>query len=176
MGKRWISKHRLITGLIVATWLCVTLFLLETFGIYSGWPAFLALMFFTMLGGKTEKLKSIFIGGTTGLLMAKVLIIGVEILMSIKIGMELAIFIMVFIIVFLLIVLEDLSYTMFNNCSFAYFTVALIPAEQASLEWLLTLYLGGVFFIGGVIIISRYIGKIQSSRATQTEKGKEVER
>ena len=80
MEKKSISKHRLTTGLIVATWLCVTLFLLETFGVHSGWPAFLALMFFTMAEGKMEKLKSIFIGGTIGLLMAKVLVIGVEFL------------------------------------------------------------------------------------------------
>lgn len=175
MGKRGISKHRLITGLIVATWLCVTLFLLEILGIHSGWPAFLALMFFTMIGGKTEKLKSIFIGGTAGLLMAKVLIVGVEILMSMGIGIKPAIFIMVFITVFLLVALEDLSHTIFNSYSFGYFTVALVPVEQATLEWILTLYLGGAFFIGGVIMIYRCFGKVQSSKVVRLDKSKQGE-
>lgn len=164
MEKKSISKHRLTTGLIVATWLCVTLFLLETFGVHSGWPAFLALMFFTMAEGKMEKLKSIFIGGTIGLLMAKVLVIGVEFLVPKGIGMQPAIFIMVFITVFLLVILEDLSHIAFNSYSFGYFTVALVPAEQATIEWVIALFLGGAFFIGGVIILSRFVGKRQASK------------
>lgn len=164
MGKKGISKHRLTTGLIVATWLCVTLFLLETIGIHSGWPAFLVLMFFTISGGKMEKLKDIFIGGAAGLLMARLLVIGVEILVPMGISMQLGIFIMVFITVFLLIVLEDISHMIFNNYSFGYFTVALVPAEQATVEWLITLFLGGAFFVGGVIIISRSIAKMKAAK------------
>ena len=168
MKKKKISK--LSTGLIVATWLCVTLFLLETFGIHSGWPAFLTLMFFTISGGKMEKLKDIFIGGAVGLLMARLLVIGVELLVPMGIGMRLAIFIMVFITVFLLIVLEDISHMIFNSYSFGYFTVALIPAEQATVEWLITLFLGGAFFVGGVIMISRNIAKIKAAKVKSIEK------
>ena len=76
MSKKGISNHRLTTGLIVAVWLCVTLFLLESVGIHSGWPAFLTLMFFTISGGKMEKLKDIFLGGAAGLIMARLLEIG----------------------------------------------------------------------------------------------------
>ncbi|AKL96438.1 cation transport ATpase [Clostridium aceticum] len=172
MKNRKISKRRMIIGLIVATWLCITLFLLETIGIHSGWPAFLSLMFFTMSGAKTEKLKSIFIGATTGLLMAKILIVGVGILTSRGITAQPAVFIMVFVTVFLLVVLEDLSHTLFNSYSFGYFTVALVPAKQATFEWLIALYLGGAFFIGGVIMLSRYVSKKQASKAMNTEKVK----
>jgi hypothetical protein len=166
MESKGISKQRLTTGLIVATWLCVTLFLLETVGIHDGWPAFLALMFFTMAGGKTETLKSIFIGGTIGLLMARILVIGVEFLVPMGIGMQPAIFIMVFITVFLLVILEDLSHTAFNSYSFGYFTVALVPVEQATTQWLIALFLGGAFFIGGVIFISRFVAKRRAGKIT----------
>lgn len=165
-----ISKHRLVTGFIVAVWLCLTLFLLELFGIHDGWPAFLALMFFTLAKGKTESLKSIFIGGTVGLLVAKLLILGVRVLVPMGVGMQIAIFIMVFITVFLLVILEDLSHTLFNSYSFAYFTVALVPAEQATVEWLIALYLGGAFFTGGVIILSKLYRKMQASKQDNQEK------
>lgn len=167
MENKGISKQRVITGLIVATWLIITLFLLELFGIHSGWPAFLALMFFTLGGANTENLKSIFIGATVGIIVARLLVYGVEIFMGLGIGMQLAIFIMVFIAVFLLVILEDLSHTLFNSYSFAYFTVALIPAEQATLEWLLVLYLGGALFIGGVIFTMRYLKKMKIKKASQ---------
>lgn len=164
MEKKGISKHRMITGLIVATWLCLTLFLLELVGIHSGWPAFLTLMFFTLSGGKKEKLKDIFLGGAAGLLMARVLAIGVEILVPMGIGMQPAIFIMVFITVFLLIILEDISHMLFNSYSFAYFTVALVPDQQATIEWLITLFIGGAFFVGGVIMISRSLAKMRAAK------------
>lgn len=167
MEKKGISKQRIITGLIVAIWLSITLFILELFGIHSGWPAFLTLMFFTLGGGKTESLKSIFIGGTVGLLVAKLLVYGVEFLMTMGIGMQAGIFIMVFIAVFLLVVLEDLSHMLFNSYSFAYFTVALIPAEQATIEWLLVLYLGGALFVGGVIFSLRLLKKSAMKKASQ---------
>ncbi|WP_291636033.1 DUF1097 family protein [Clostridium sp.] len=169
MVKKGISKHKLISGLIVSTWLCVTLFLLGIFGIHNGWPAFLALMFFIMAGAKNDSLKPIFIGGLTGLLMAKVLIFGVENLVPMGIGVQSAIYIMVFITVFLLIVLEDLNSIIFNSYAFGYFTIALIPSKQATVEWVFTLYLGGAFFIGGVIILSRYVGKLRSNKAVKIE-------
>lgn len=167
MKIKGISKHRLTTGLIVATWLCLTLFLLEIVGIHSGWPAFLTLMFFTLAGGKMEKLKDIFIGGAVGLLMARLLVIGVEIIMPLGIGMQLAIYIMVFITVFLLIILEDISHMLFNSYSFGYFTVALIPAQQTTMVWLVTLFIGGAFFAGGVIFISKSLAKLKAAKAAK---------
>lgn len=159
MEKKSISKTRIITGLVVAVWLTITLFILELVGIHGGWPAFLSLMFFTLGGNKMENLKSIFIGGTVGILAARLLVIGVELLMTLGLGMQVGIFIMVFLLVFLLVVLEDLSHLLFNSYSFAYFTVALVPAEQATIEWLLVLYLGGALFLGGVIYSLRFIKK-----------------
>lgn len=162
-----ISKSRVMTGLIVAIWLCLTLFILELVGIHGGWPAFLTLMFFTLGGAKMENLKAIFIGGTVGILAARLLVLGVELLMVAGLGMQVGIFLMVFLIVFLLVVLEDLSHLLFNSYSFAYFTVALVPATQATIEWLLVLYLGGGFFLGGVIFSLRYMKKSAMKKAQE---------
>lgn len=169
MKNKGISKHRLTTSIIVATWLCITLFLLELVGIHSGWPAFLTLMFYTLSGGKKEKLKDIFLGGAVGLLMARVIVIGVEFMVPMGIAMQPAIFIMVFVTVFLLIVLEDISHMLFNSYSFGYFTVALISTEQATLEWLITLFIGGVFFVGGVFMISRNLTKIKAAKLNKVK-------
>ena len=169
MSKKGISNHRLTTGLIVAVWLCVTLFLLESVGIHSGWPAFLTLMFFTISGGKMEKLKDIFLGGAAGLIMARLLVVGVEVLVPMGLAMRLSIFIMVFITVFLLIILEDISHMIFNSYSFGYFTVALVPAQQSTIEWLLTLFIGGAFFVGGIIIISRSLAKLKAAKLGKVE-------
>jgi len=170
MEKKNISKHRLITGFIVASWLCVTLYVLGLFNIHGGWPAFLALMFFIMAGAKTDKLKPIFLGGTTGLLMAALIVIGVEFLMSnMSIGMQTAIYIMVFITVFLLVILEDLSHTLFNSYAFCYFTVALVPAQQSTVEWLVVLFFGGAFFIAGVIMLSRFVAKMSAGKSQNSE-------
>lgn len=173
MEKKGISRQRLITGLVVAIWLSITLFILELFGIHGGWPAFLTLMFFTLGGAKMESLKPIFIGGTVGLLAAALLVLGVEALMTVGIGMQVGIFIMVFLIVFLLVVLEDLSHLLFNSYSFAYFTVALVPAQQATIEWLLVLYLGGGLFLGGVIFTLRYLKKSAIKKAQESQEAQE---
>ena len=156
MEKRGFKKQTVIIGLIVATWLCVTLFGIQLFGLHDGWPAFLVLLFFFETGAKVEKLKNIFCGGAVGILLALGFFLGVEFLEPMM-GLGTAIFAMVFLIVFLIIVLGDISHTLFNNYAFCYFTVSLIYSEQATLEWLLVLFLGGAFFIGGVWFLMKQI-------------------
>lgn len=117
-----------------------------------------------------EKLKDIFLGGAVGLLMARLLVVGVEFLVPMGLAMRLSIFIMVFVTVFLLIILEDISHMIFNSYSFAYFTVALVPAQQSTIEWLITLFIGGAFFVWGVIIISRNLAKLKAARLDKVEK------
>jgi len=145
------KKVTIVAALVISVWLCVTLFGLNSFGIHDSWPAFLVLLFFFESGAKTEKLKSIFLGAAVGLLVALCLFKGVELLAP-TLGLQMSIFVMVFLSVFLLIALGDISHVLFNNYAFCYFTVALIYQQQATIQWLLVLFLGGGFFVGAVIL------------------------
>ena len=74
---------------------------------------------------------------------------------------------MVGICVFLLIALGDVAHLLFNNYAFAYFTVALIFPEQLTVSWLATLVLGGIFFVGGFLIILQLTMKISGKTLEQ---------
>lgn len=147
-----MKKETVIAGLIVGVWLVLTLIILSQFGISQGWPAFLTLLFFFESGTKTENLKNIFVGAAVGLLLAAVMPSAASVLAPV-LGMELALLLVVFVIVFLIIALGDVAHMFFNNYAFAYFTVALIFPQQATLEWLAVLILGGIFFTGGILAI-----------------------
>ncbi|MDD2556227.1 MAG: DUF1097 family protein [Syntrophaceticus sp.] len=147
-----MKKETVIAGLIVGVWLVLTLIILSQFGISQGWPAFLTLLFFFESGTKTENLKNIFVGAAVGLLLAAVMPSSASVLAPV-LGMEPALLLVVFVIVFLIIALGDVAHLFFNNYAFAYFTVALIFPQQATLEWLAVLILGGIFFTGGILTI-----------------------
>jgi len=153
-----LSKEKVIAGLIVAFWLVVTLVILSKFGISEGWPAFLTLLFFFEAGAKTDNLVNIFVGGAVGLLLAACLPIAVGAIAP-ALGVELSALLVVFVIVFLIIALGDVAHMLFNNYAFCYFTVATIFHEQATLQWLAVLILGGIFFTGGIIAIIKLISR-----------------
>ncbi|MCG8569093.1 MAG: DUF1097 domain-containing protein [Spirochaetes bacterium] len=157
--KKRFKKSTLIVGVIVATWLCITLYLLRIFKIEQGWPAFLACLLFFERGGKKEHLKDIFGGALVGILLGLPLLYAINYLTPI-IGVTLAILIVVFIIIFLLISLGDILPMFFNNSTFLYFTVALIYGNnQATLEWLAVLILGGLFYVGGLLILFKLFAR-----------------
>jgi hypothetical protein len=147
-----MKKETVIAGIIVGVWLVLTLIILSQFGISQGWPAFLTLLFFFESGTKTENLKNIFVGAAVGILLAAVMPSSASVLAPV-LGMEPALLLVVFVIVFLIIALGDVAHMFFNNYAFAYFTVALIFPQQATLEWLAVLILGGIFFTGGILAI-----------------------
>lgn len=150
--KPGFKKETVIAGLIVAVWLVVTLIILSQFGISQGWPAFLTLLFFFETGAKTENLKNIFAGAAVGLLLGAALPVVAGALAP-AMGLEPALLLVVFVIVFLIIALGDVAHMFFNNYAFCYFTVACIFPQQATLEWLAVLLLGGLFFTGGILLM-----------------------
>ncbi len=69
------TKVLVVMGIIVVFWLSVSLILLSVVGIKDGWPAFLALPLFFLVGGTDVKeLINIFVGAITGLIMAAVIV------------------------------------------------------------------------------------------------------
>lgn len=170
MEKKVIKKQTIITGLIVAFWLCLTLFILNLFNIHDGWPAYLVLTLFTLGSKKIESLKPIFIGSAVGILIAVGIVKSVTFLtLNLGINKLISTLIIVFIAVFLIIVLEDLTPSLFNGYSFIYFTIALIPAEQAVLTWLITLFAGGAFFVGGIILLLKLTARLGGDKDKSTK-------
>jgi len=152
------------TGFMVASLLCILLFVLGLVGIHDGWPAFLIPLFFFLGGAKKENLRSIFSGGAVGLLFAYGLFLGVELLAP-TLGMQPSIFLMVFLCIFLLIVLGDISHTYFNNYAFCYFTVALIYPEQHTLTWFFVLFAGGLTLISAILFFLKIIYRPKATEA-----------
>jgi hypothetical protein len=149
----------IIAAAIVAVWICVTIVFLGAFNVHQIWPAALVLLFMFEAGGDPKGLKNIFAGGIVGLLLAAALppLVG---FIAPSLGLQPAILLMVGLFVFLIIALGDISHMLFNNYAFAYFTIALIFHKQLTVEWLATLVLGGIFFVGGFLGILNLIMKI----------------
>jgi hypothetical protein len=148
------TKALVVIGIIVAFWLLVTLVILGVFGIKEGWPAFLTLPLFFLIGGTDKKqLVNIFAGGAVGILLAAVIPLAVKFLVtSAGLDQTLGILIVVGLLVFIIIALGGSIPMLFSNFTFVYFTAALIPAKQATIAWLGTLVLGGGFFLGTCLL------------------------
>ncbi len=156
--KKGFKKETIIAGVIVAAWLCVTLVGLGAFKITQGWPAFLTLLFFFEQKGDVKNLANIFIGAAVGLLLAASVPHAVE-LIAPSLGATGGTLLVVFICVFLIIALGDVAHLLFNNYAFVYFTIALIfGKEQPTVQWLIVLAAGGVFFTGGVLVFAKLLG------------------
>jgi len=152
------KKKTLIAAVIVAAWLCVTIVVLGIFKIHHVWPALLTLLFFFEKGGDVKNLPNIFVGAVVGLLLAALVPIAVEAIAP-TVGVLGGSLIVVFILVFLIIALGDIAHMFFNNYAFVYFTIALIfGKEQLTVQWLIVLVAGGIFFTGGVLVFAKLLG------------------
>lgn len=152
--------------MIVAVWICVTIVVLGAFCIHQVWPAALVLLFMFEKGGDPKGLLNILPGGAVGLLLAAELphLVGY---IAPSLGLQPAILLAVGIFVFLIIALGDVAHMFFNNYAFAYFTIALIFHEQLTIEWLATLVLGGLFFVGGFMVFLQLIMKATGKTLAQ---------
>ncbi len=153
------TKVLVVMGIIVVFWLSVSLILLSAIGIKDGWPAFLALPLFFLVGGTDAKeLINIFVGAMTGLLMAAVIVPIVTFLVkSGGLPQDPAILLLVGLLVFIITAFGGIAPMFFNNYNFVYFSVALIYPAQQTVTWLGTLILGGAFFIGAILLSMKFI-------------------
>jgi hypothetical protein len=156
--EKGFKKKTLIAAVIVAAWLCVTIVILGIFKIHHVWPALLTLLFFFEKGGDVKNLPNIFVGAVVGLLLASLVPIAVEAIAP-AVGVLAGSLIVVFVLVFLIIILGDVAHMFFNNYAFVYFTIALIfGKEQLTVQWLIVLVAGGIFFTGGILVFAKLLG------------------
>ena len=152
------KKKTIIAALVVGAWLCVTIVVLGIFKVHQVWPAIFTLLFFFEKGGDVKNLPNIFVGSVVGLLLAALVPIAVEAIAP-AVGVLAGSLIVVFVLVFLIIALSDVAHMLFNNYAFAYFTIALIfGKEQLTVQWLIVLVAGGIFFTGGVLVFAKLLG------------------
>jgi hypothetical protein len=156
--EKGFKKKTLIAAVIVAAWLCVTIVILGIFKIHHVWPALLTLLFFFEKGGDVKNLPNIFVGAVVGLLLAALVPIAVGAIAP-TVGVLAGSLIVVFVLVFLIIILGDVAHMFFNNYAFVYFTIALIfGKEQLTVQWLIVLVAGGIFFTGGILVFAKLLG------------------
>ena len=134
---------------------------LGIFKIEQGWPAYLTLLFFFEKNGDVKNLPNIFVGAAVGLLLAALVPITVGAIAP-TVGVLAGSLIVVFIAIFLIIALGDVAHMLFNNYAFVYFTIALIFAKQwtwnMTIQWLIVLVAGGIFFTGGILVFAKLLG------------------
>jgi len=156
--EKGFKKKTLIAAVIVAALLCVTIVILGIFKIHHVWPALLTLLFFFEKDRDVKNLPNIFVGSAVGLLLAALVPIAVGAIAP-TVGLLGGSLIVVFIAVFLIIALGDVAHMLFNNYAFVYFTIALIfGKEQLTVQWLIVLVAGGIFFTGGVLVFAKLLG------------------
>ena len=154
-------------GLIIATCVCLGVFILWSLGIHAVWPAFFAMISFFITGADVKNIPSILISAVVGLAVAllfMVIVTPVSIALgSATLGQLLLIWIVVFCIAFL----GDphLVPICFNNYAFIYFTAALMlvpEITEAAMAgglyalfgtWMATAVLGG----GGVLALILFL-------------------
>ncbi len=153
------TKVLVVLGIIVVLWLSVSLILLSAVGIKDGWPAFLALPLFFLVGGTDVKeLINIFVGAMTGLIMAGLIVPIVTFLVkSGGLPQDPAILLVLGLLVFFITAFGGIAPMFFNNYNFVYFSVALIYPAQNTFTWLGTLIVGGAFFIGAILLSMKLI-------------------
>ena len=156
--KKGFKKDTLIAAVVVSAWLCVTLVVLGALKIHHAWPAMLTLLCFFEQKGNVKILPNILIGAAVGLVLAGLVPFIVPFIAP-KTGVLAATILIVFIMVFLIIMLGDVAHLVFNNYGFMYFTIAMIfGKEQLTVQWLIVLAAGGVFFTGGVLVFAKLLG------------------
>lgn len=157
--KKGFKLLTFVAAVSVTVWLLVTLVLLGIIGIHQFWPAGLVPVFFFLAHADTKNVKNIFAGGIMGFLLAAAVAPVVTMLAPI-IGLQPAILVVVGVMVFFIIFLGDVAHIVFNNYTFAYYTVALIFEQQHTLQWLGTFVIAGGFFLFMVLFSIKTTMKI----------------
>lgn len=161
-------KAHLFLGLIIATVVCLGVFVLGELGIHATWPAFFVMISFFITGADVKNLPRIFIGAVTGLILAYLLLMFAVPSIT-AFGPTLGLLLLVWIIIFAIIFGGVFVPHALNDFAFIYFTIALIFAGEAAkmtpaalisehVTWGLTAILGG----GG--ILACIIGSIALAR------------
>lgn len=155
--KKISVKAHFFLGLIIATIVCLGVFILGLVGIHATWPAFFMMISFFITGADVKNLPSIAIGAVTGLILAFLLLMMAVPTMT-ALGPTAGLLLLIWIIIFLIVFGGEFVPQAFNNFAFIYFTIALIFAGEAAtmtpaalvnqyVVWGLTALLGG----GGIL-------------------------
>lgn len=159
--KKISVKAHFFLGLIIATIVCLGVFIIGALGIHATWPAFFIMISFFISGADVKNLPNIFIGCITGLILAFLLLIAATPTMTV-LGATLGLLVLVWIIVFTIVFGKEFVPQAFNDYAFVYFTIALIFAAEAAtmtpaaivseyVTWGLTAILGGGGILAGII-------------------------
>lgn len=158
------SKPNYLLLFCIATWVIVLNIIIIIMQIPAGWTLFFANIFFFQMGADVKNLKSIFCGGTTGLICAWILAMAESVLGSV-IGIMPALFIVLALIIYVIIVLGPLVPSCFNNVAFAFLTISTINMNKVAsetLSYLVVFIVGGAIMIGGCILISKWFANSKS--------------
>lgn len=140
--------------ILLLIWILGINLLLQITQIEFGWVIFISnIMLFVMSGDINKNFVSVEVGGLVGLLFAGAMVFIIGILQPI-VGQVASVMIPLTVVLFVIILLNPVMPMLFNNVGFAYFTCALISAENFIMNFgeVIMIYLIGSVFVNGVCI------------------------
>ncbi|MCT4635702.1 MAG: hypothetical protein N4A31_05640 [Rickettsiales bacterium] len=158
-------KQHLTTTVSFVTWLVICTAIFHKLHVHATWPAYLVVIFFFNSHFDTSKLKSIFGGGTMGLILGYTFPIILSTLTPI-IGPEYAFYALIGITLLAIIGLGPVADFLFNPVTFAYALLVLLnmgEVHEHIFTWLLTHFIGGALCIGGIYGVVKIMHKNASN-------------
>ncbi|UGA53664.1 hypothetical protein [Vibrio sp. VB16] len=158
-----ITKGYLILASLFVVWLVIcNIIFVDIFKIHDTWPAFFICIFFFAYELKMERLKEIFIGATSGL------IIGFTIPICLDFLSNFLPFIVAFnlylgVVLFIIIGTKPVAHTYLNPTTFTYALMCLISFQNGIVikdqifGWTATMLLGGALLIVGLVAVIKVL-------------------
>ncbi len=151
-AKTGISKMHLIMSVIFTIWLVICNVVFETLKVEDTWPAFFICIFFFAYELDNSKIKEIFLGGITGLLIGYTIPIGLSILIA-RFGQQVGFNTYLALVIFVIIVSKPVAHIWLNPVTFTYALMCLLNLEhvtEMAIVWGATLVLGGALIVSGI--------------------------
>ncbi|MEJ8553370.1 hypothetical protein [Tepidibacter sp. Z1-5] len=164
-----ITKAHLKLTTLIVTWLVICNVIFEQLHIHDAWPAFFISVFFFAYELDTKRLKEIFIGAASGLVLGYSIPIVLGILAPIF-GPQIAFNMYLAMVLFFIMATKPIAHTALNSITFAYGTLCLMNITEITdhvVEWGLIMVFGGLLLIGGIIGIVKILAKADQGQAAK---------
>lgn len=164
-----ITKAHLVLSTLFVTWLVICNIIFEELNIHDTWPAFFICIFFFAYELDLKRIKEIFMGATSGLVLGYTIPIVLGTLAPI-VGLQIAFNFYLAMVLFLILATKPVAHTILNPVTFTYALMCLLNVEHVmdhAVQWGAIMFLGGSLLIGGIIGIVKMLTKAAQSKASQ---------
>ncbi len=161
-GEGKITKGYLILSVLFVAWLVIcNVILTDIFKIHDTWPAFFICIFFFAYELNTGRLKEIFLGAVSGLIIGYTIPIALDMLTPV-LGASLGFNLYLAVVLFIIIGSKPIAHTYLNPVTFTYALMCLINVTRVHdhiIEWGVIMLLGGALLVAGLLGVVKVLSK-----------------